>query len=142
LYVRVTRADLASVRPDGTADASFIKFPDQSSNRSGYSKPIDVLIPDPADEKSWKWFSLGVVEFPASAVPSKVVSRQNVPCDVRVVHDPCDKNFAHTETRVFFQGQRLDGTGTDRLTTKAERLKWRLRIRQDARFKTVLNPLR
>jgi len=142
LYLRVSRADLASVRPDGTADANFIKFPDQSFNRSGFSEPIDALIPDPAVERSKRWYSLGVVEFPVAAIPPEVTSRQAVPCKVRVVHDPYDINFAHSETRVYFQGQRLSGAGTDELTTKVERMKWRLRIRQDARFKTVLAPLR
>jgi len=133
LYMRVRRCHVEGAR---LTDVSAIRFPDQSVNRSKYSKASDVLIPDPNHERSSRWIHLGVLGFPVEAVPACLTTNGHVVCDLRVEHDPLERNYAHSEIRAYRDGTRIrekKGIG------RAHRKRYRLAIMEEARV--VIDPL-
>src|SRR5690606_30611039 len=76
-----------------------IRFPDQSVNRSKYSRPLDVLWPTFAD-----W---GVLSFPGSAVPASLIAGDGQRLQCRVADVPLRDNYSHSGIWVLLQDARL-----------------------------------
>lgn len=108
-----------------------IKFPDQSVNRSRYSRPLDLLIPDPMFERSRKWLFLGVVKFAVGDVPAKMERNGSTLCEFRVEHDPQEKNYSHSELRVYKDGNRIRLADKNKIS-KQDRTNYRLEIMKAA----------
>jgi hypothetical protein len=104
LYLRCRKV---SIRSGQLPDLAVIRFPDQSVNRSKYSKPSDVLIPDPGNASAKNWIYWGILAFEVGAVPSEVKDGQFGACKVKVEHDPLGHNYAHTEIRMYLHGRRV-----------------------------------
>ena len=118
-----------------------IRFPDQSVNREKYSRPLDVLIPDPrrvdTAGRSRKWLCCGVAAFPVGCVPTRLENeRSEENCDVRVEHDPIEYDYAHSEIRAFLNNKRLlDKKGV----SPSVRKEFRMRLFEHTRV--VVKPL-
>ena len=139
LYFRFTARNLDDT---GGLRLAAIRFPTQSVNRQKYSKPFDVLAPEPRKldgvGRSKEWLYYGVAAFPAGCVPAFLEdSGSQVICDFRVEHDPLEYNYAHAEIRAFVEGKRLlEKKGVSR----SDRKKFRMKIFEQV---TVLvKPLR
>ena len=70
-----------------------IRFPNFSVNRSKYSEPEDVLIPSYQD-----W---GIATFRVGNLPEPELTDDTTEYEWRVVHDPLEDNYAHSEVRTF-----------------------------------------
>lgn len=70
-----------------------IRFPNFSVNRSKYSEPEDVLLPNYQD-----W---GIAAFEVIDIPESQSTDTNTEYSWRVEHDPLDENYAHSEVRTF-----------------------------------------
>ena len=70
-----------------------IRFPNFSVNRSKYSEPGDVLIPSYQD-----W---GIATFVVKDLPEPESTDKRTEYEWRVVHDPLEDNYAHSEVRTF-----------------------------------------
>lgn len=73
-----------------------IRFPNFSVNRSKYSEPEDVLIPSYQD-----W---GIATFRVRDLPEPESTDEKTEYEWRVVHDPLEDNYAHSEIRTFKNG--------------------------------------
>jgi len=109
----------------GRLDASVVRFPDQSVNRQKCSKPQDVLLPEPRNDKSKEWIYCGALKFPVHAVLRSIEVGGQVICTFRVRHDPVEYNYAHSEIRVYREGQRIMDKKS---ITKEHRKQYRLAI--------------
>jgi hypothetical protein len=95
-------------------------FPDQSVNRSKYSRPTDVLFP--------RWTTWGVLEFPfrvaAQAFVFPTNSRKGNPSvnyRFQPTHAPEAGNYAHTEIWVFKDGVRVPRREKSKIVPQARR---------------------
>jgi len=70
-----------------------MRMPDQSVNRSKYSRPNDVLFP--------QYFLCGILAFPVSDVPNNLLSGTGISTEFKVTHVPFRDNYAHSEIRAF-----------------------------------------
>ena len=59
-------------------------------------------------------------------------------CDFRVEHEPLEYNYAHSEIRVYRQGERIT-EATRKKIPKVERKRFRLAIMEEAEI--VVDPL-
>ncbi len=132
LYMRWGRRHVKDAR----LDASLIRFPDQSVNRQKHSKPLDVLLPEPCNENSKEWIYWGVFQFPIHAVLPCIEDGGEVICTFRVEHDPIEHNYAHSEIRVYREGQRIRDK---KVITKEHRKQYRLAIME--KVVIVIEPL-
>ncbi len=100
------RFDPKLVQPTGVIDPLHIKLipcPDLSSNRSKFSKPWHVLYPLSKYEQ-WAVFKFRIQDVPTTIKGDS----SNAPIhNVKTEHDPEDCNYAHCETRVYKDGQRI-----------------------------------
>lgn len=80
-----------------------LRLPNQSFNRSKYSRPHDVLYPDR--------FSYGVVEVPVDSAGAELQSAGGLSFRFRPTHVPETDNFAHGEIWVWKQGTQLANNG-------------------------------
>jgi hypothetical protein len=135
LYMRCEKAHVEKGRLKTIAG---IKFPDQSLNRSRYSKPFDVLLPDPAFERSTKWLFLGILRFAVAAVPRSIERDGNTICEFRIEHDPQERNYSHTELRVYKNGSRISPAQKNKVS-KQDRKNYRLEIMKSA--EVICEPL-
>lgn len=133
LYVRCRKCHVTNTR---LTDVAAIRFPDQSVNRQKYSKPQDVLAPEPANENSKEWIYWGVAGFSVDSVPSSIVDDDRVICDFNVEHDPLEYNYAHSEIRVYVKGERVR---EKKRINRVRRKRFRLAIMDKA--VVVLEPL-
>lgn len=74
------------------------RLPDQSVNRSKYSRPFDVLFPDHCD--------LGVLSFRVSTIPSHFAP-DSVRYGFTVEHVPLWCNYSHSEIWVYKNQTRM-----------------------------------
>lgn len=132
------RCETAHVERGRLKSVAGIRFPDQSVNRSRYSKPWDLLVPDRAFERSQNWLFLGVIKFAVGAVPETIERDGKVVCEFRVEHDPQENNYAHTELRVYRDGTRI-GLADKNKISKQDRTNYRLEIMKSAVI--VIEPL-
>lgn len=121
---------------EGRLDASVVRFPDQSVNRQKHSKPLDVLLPEPSDKSTKKRIYWGVFKFPVHAVLPSIEQDGEVICTFRVEHDPTEHNYAHSEIRVYREGQRIT---KKKVISKERRKQYRLAIMDRAAI--VCEPL-
>lgn len=127
LYFRFTARNLNDA---GGLGPAAIRFPDQSVNRQKYSKPFDVLVPEPRKldgvGRLKGWLYQGVAAFPVGCIPADPKDgKGQVACDFRVEHDPLEYNYAHAEIRAFVEGKRLlEKKGVSR----SDRKKFRMSI--------------
>lgn len=73
-----------------------IRFPNFSVNRSKYSEPEDVLIP--------QYSQWGVATFQVKDLPPQRSTDTNTTYTWQVVHDPLEENYAHSEVRTYKNG--------------------------------------
>lgn len=100
-YRRHPLANLAT--EDVTA---IISFEDRknSVNRSGYSRPSDVLILHDSGERLRRH---AVLEFEISSRKFEWDGQNPGTYEFRIVHDPKDCNYAHCNMQVFKDGKRV-----------------------------------
>lgn len=102
-YVRI---DPARIQPENVVDPAHIQCPDLSSNRSQFSEPWHVLYPREKYEQH------AVFRFVLSDAPKHVSSENpgGAPTEytVRTVHDPEEDNYAHCETRLYRENERME----------------------------------
>lgn len=79
----------------------LIRLPDCSVNRSKYSLPMDVLVNKGDDDTEQCVISWLVGDVPTQ-LPAKEPS--GLAYDCRVVHDPLEDNYSHTEIRTYPTG--------------------------------------
>jgi len=79
-----------------------LHFPKASVNRSRYSNPIDVLIPDPDVPRDF-YIDYRVAAIAVSAVPH-VIAGTTGEFVTRVVHDPREWNYSHSEVQTYRTG--------------------------------------
>jgi hypothetical protein len=84
---------------------SAVHFPDQSVNREKYSRHRDVLLPD-GSPKSEAWILWGVARVYVRDIPTEMKSSGSISYQFTVEHDPQEENYAHSELRVYKNGQR------------------------------------
>ena len=99
LYMRV---EPDHVNSRGVPMASAFRLPSQSVNRSKYSEPEWVLIPN---YQEW-----GILSFERQDIPEELRSSQPPPdqsAEYRfaVEHDPRDDNYSHSEIRAYRKGR-------------------------------------
>ncbi len=105
-----------------------IRFPDFSVNRGEFSEPADVLFP--------YWTDWGVAEFQVQAIPLSLVSGDGREFEFKIKHDPIDinhpyynhphqqfENYAHSEVRVFENGEHLKKKPPPEFVKKQFRMK-------------------
>lgn len=94
LYVRCLSDDVQGERLNPAA----IKFPDWSVNRSKYSEPEDVLIPN--------YQEYGVAAFKVKNIPKTLSSPApgNILSEFKIEHVPEEDNYAHSEVRTYKNG--------------------------------------
>lgn len=104
LFIRCT---LDWFDAEGNVNPAYVGFPNQSTNRSKYSKPRDVLLPDQRPE-SRTWLLWGVVSLRVSSIPSKIIGPQPhcIEYTFSVEHEPENDNYSHSELSVYKQGKR------------------------------------
>jgi len=85
-----------------------VRFPDQSVNREKYGRCRDVLLPDESP-KSKNWILWGVARIHVRDIPTEAKSSGGVAYQFAVEHDPQEDNYAHSELRVYKNGQREQG---------------------------------
>lgn len=81
-------------------------FPGASVNRGQFSRPVDVLIPDPGSPKEFH-NDCQVGTFQCGSVPTDIEFKlEGLPAVItlRVEHDPQEHNYSHTEVRAYFDG--------------------------------------
>ena len=84
---------------------AYVHFPDQSVNRSKYSRPWHVLLPDGA-KGSAEWIYWGIPRTTVSAIPGPIETAGGVSCSFGVEHDPLHRNFGHSELSAYKNGIR------------------------------------
>ena len=84
---------------------AYVHFPDQSVNRSKYSRPWHVLVPDGA-KGSAEWIYWGIARTTVSAIPGPIETSGGVPYSFSVEHDPLQRNFGHSELSAYKNGIR------------------------------------
>jgi hypothetical protein len=113
LYYRMRVAGPVGSRPVGGID---IRLPEDSVNRGKYSEPGDVLFP--------KYFHLGVVQFPVSAIPASrsFTNQQRMTREyaLNVEHKPDYDNYAHSNIIAFRDRARAKDSGEIPKTLKSE----------------------
>jgi len=73
--------------------AAAIEMPACSFNRSRYSRPDDVIVPEYPTEN-------GIVEITPGELPSPVPRTSGEPYEFFAADDPNDENDAHCEVRI------------------------------------------
>jgi hypothetical protein len=101
----------------------IIPFPDCSVNRSKYSQPQDVLLPD--------YLNWGVLGFAVQYVPKELSASESY-SRFDVVHCPLSDNYAHSEIRSYKTGTEL------KEPSKTIKMLFRDEIRKNARV--ILEP--
>lgn len=139
LYFRFLAKNLDDA---GGLGPAAIRSVDQSVNRQKYSKPFDVLIPEPTKLDAVgrvRCLYQGVAAFPVDCVPADLKDdKGQVTCKFRVEHDPLEYNYAHAEIRAFVEGKRLlEKKGVAR---PSDWKKFRMTISEQATV--VVKPLR
>ncbi len=117
-----------------------IKFPDFSVNRGKFSQPTDVLIPH--------WEGWGIAEFEVQAIPLTLNSGDGREFEFKVKHDPIDdkhpyytqpnqqfENYAHSEVRVFENGEHLK-----RKLTDSVKKQFRMKMSDKTKIVVILEP--
>jgi hypothetical protein len=121
------------VKGDRLADNSCVSFPDQSVNRQAFSRPFDVLLPEPGTSYAASIFK-GVLRFKASSIPLRLQRQdQSEICTLEVAHDPVAHNYSHTEIRAMVNGDRVTRE-QKKVVSKADRKPYRLLIMDLARI--------
>jgi hypothetical protein len=105
LYCRLVQDYPIGSHPEGVS-LSWPRLPEFSANRSKYSPPEYVLLPE--------WVHWGIVEFYCCDVPAPITSPGRVTFNWCVHHVPLEDNYAHSEVRTF--------RGTERYTGKLHEL--------------------
>lgn len=100
LFFRVASKDIQS----GRVLPAGVHFPNQSVNRERFSFACDVLLPEPANEKSRRWYLLGVACFLAADFPRECRDGANVIYKFTVEHAPVEDNYSHSEVRAYKDG--------------------------------------
>jgi hypothetical protein len=107
----------------------FVAFPDQSTNRSRFSSPYDVLLSsdDPKSKDFWCW---GVVQFRVNQLPPADKTTSGAGKKLKetgytftVEHDPDPRNYGHCELRVY-----KDGIRTSSVSSKELKKRYRLKL--------------
>jgi hypothetical protein len=94
LFVRFDRLQGNNVDP------TCIRAIDQSVNRSKYSEPQWVILPTFQD-----W---GYGSFKVKDIPDSLFSDSGVKHCYKIEHDPLEKNYSHSEIRVYKNERRLN----------------------------------
>ena len=110
-------------------DVAAIRFPDQSVNRSKYSRPYDVLLPETGNEASKQWIYFGALTFSVGSVPACLREGDREICNFIVAHDPLEHNYAHSEIQACVRGVRITHK---KKISKANRKRFRLAIMSQA----------
>ena len=97
---------------------SSIRFPDFSVNREKLSLPEDVLLHE--YPKYLKW---GIVSFKVKDIPEPIAADNRTEYEFKVVHDPIDFNYAHSEVRTYKNGSYSQNMKISKLVKKAFRYK-------------------
>ncbi len=107
-------------------DISNIRCPNQSVNRSNYSEPEWVLLPN------YRHFGHGV--FKVADIPTPIDRPDADPYEFIVDHDPQDNNYSHCEIRAHVNGVRRN-----RITNRSVKLKFRMHLSQKIRILSFPN---
>ncbi|MBF0510554.1 MAG: hypothetical protein HQK57_16745 [Deltaproteobacteria bacterium] len=97
----------------GFVELGCIKCPDQSVNRSKYSRPEHVLLPN--------FFNLGYGSIKSSDIHEVVETPPGEPRYFRSEHDPLEDNYSHAEIRAYKENEhknRVTKIGSRILRTK------------------------
>lgn len=89
----------------GQLNASGLRFPKQSVNRSKYGEPEDVLFSTAGAYNGW-----GVVEFRVDEIPERleVGAAQPYVFYARHVPDDSEPNYAHSEIWSALESRRME----------------------------------
>lgn len=112
LYIRVSYLDHHN-KPNLTC----IRFTEQSANRSKYSKPEWVLLPD---MKDW-----GIISIKVKDVRINIKSASGIDFNCDATHQPNEDNYSHSEIRTYKSGKYIPNSGK-RIKTK---IKQKIRMR-------------
>lgn len=120
LYMRV---EPDHVNSEGMLIPFAFRLPSQSVNRSKYSEPEWVLIPN---YQEW-----GILSFERQDVPEELRSNQPPPDQsveyrFEVEHHPCDDNYSHSEIRAYRKGQKEFNKGLGVVRTVKQKFRMRL----------------
>lgn len=77
-----------------------IRLPNQSANRGKYSLPGSVLLPQHRH--------MGIYAIHVGDIPKKCQSPGGKELEPKIEHEPEDDNYAHSELRVYKDGDRVD----------------------------------
>ncbi len=99
------------------ADVASIRCPDQSVNRSRYSRPEWVLLPSCLN---WGYGSCKVRD-----IPPAIVRPEGASYEFRIRHDPEELNYSHSEIRAYRNEIRIK-----KIENKKYRLEFRIRLSQ------------
>ena len=122
LFIRCRRRDLLGGKPNPIT----IRYSNQSSNWSKYSKPWDVIF----DSRGWGFYSLAVCDVPSN-LPEHPEQAPGVTIyTFRPVHDPVNNNYPHTEIQAFKGVARVNNPKPSDLVKK----EYRTAIRERARL--------
>lgn len=124
LYWRV--APEMCPQDEGDADwrpsVAAVRFPDMSVNRSRFSEPADVRIPN--------WRTWGVSSFAVEDVPPAVRTDEKTVYEFLPIHDPEETNYAHSEVRTLKNG----GYSRDLKVAPTVKMQFRLHLRERLRL--------
>ena len=113
-----------NVDKNGQVSPAGIRFPNQSVNRSKYSAPADVLVPDQT-ERSAEWLYCGVAQFLVNHLPGPMHTDERS-YKFTAEHDPLEDNYGHTELRVYKDDVRVSKVSS---TTIKKRYRTELALR-------------
>ena len=119
------RVDPQHIQADGTIYPPNIHCPDLSSNRSKFSEDWHVLFP--LEEYS----DYAVFAFTLAALPATVQVDQPGATiyEVHTVHSPEVDNYAHCETRLYRNSERMRGDLINKTAKKQFRNKMSIALK-------------
>jgi hypothetical protein len=91
---------------DGKLLPPAIKFPDFSVNREKYSQPADVLLGVDPDGAIRTYPDHGIAAFEVGDVPLELKANDGEVYTFKVLHEPLDENYSHSEVRTYVDGNR------------------------------------
>lgn len=116
--------------PDERLLPAAFRFPRPSFNRQKYSAPEDVLHPDCCDGKRYNGY--GVLECSSTDLPTPIDGSEDKTFHFKVVHQPCECCYAHSEVWCTSDGVPVDEPSKAVKETFRVRLAQKMKVRLEA----------